>query len=430
MEAHSGDARLIDDALQSSSDNWPWRGSPAARGDRPCAAGRVSALRIAIIGAGIAGLSAARALQLHGFRVRVYEQSPTLGEVGAGLTISPNATHVLNALGLADELERIGMKPARGGVKHWRSGETLVAMQRGDEMLKRYGAGYFQVHRADLHAALAGAVLAGDAEAIVLDRRVTSLRSSGGDVTQLEFASGSGVSADLVVGADGVRSRVRELLFGGEQPRFAGYIAFRGLVPMELLPREIIEPSSCLSIGPARTFTRYLLRGGSLLNYVGLSERSDWREEGWSIPSSAAEVLADYAGWYPDMRRIVGATPAGSCFKWALFYREPLPQWARGGITLIGDAAHPMLPFLGQGAAMSIEDAWVLARALAGAASLPEALRRFVAARQPRTAWVMQRSRETGERYHNADPDHYSGQQHLTAESLGLMSYNPLTVAI
>lgn len=387
-------------------------------------------LRIAIIGAGIAGLTTARALQLHGFRVRVYEQAAALGEVGAGLTISPNATHVLNALGLAPVLERIGMRPERGGVKHWRSGETLVEILRGNEMLQRYGAAYFQVHRADLHEALAGTVAAADPQAIVLARRVVGLRSVAGNVTQLSFASGSDETADLVIGADGLRSRVRELLFGAEQPRFTGYIAFRGLVPMDSLPSEIVVPSSCISIGPGRTFTRYLLRGGRLLNYVGLSERDDWREEGWSISCSAAEVLGDYEGWYEDMRRIVRATPAGASFKWALFDRDPLPEWTRDAVALIGDAAHPMLPFLGQGAAMGIEDAWVLARAFADSASIPEALRRYVEARQQRTHWVMQKSRETGLSYHRADPDNYAGQSHQSAESLGLMSYNPLTVAL
>ena len=390
-------------------------------------------LRIAIIGAGIAGLTVARALQSHGFRVQVYEQARQLGEVGAGLTLSPNATHVLNALGMAPVLERIGMRPERGGVKHWRSGETLIDIMRGDEMLEKYGAAYYQVHRADLHDALVAAVAAADSQAILLDHRVVGLSEPApgtADRTEMLFANGSRVRADLVIGADGLRSRVRELLFGAQQPRYTGYIAFRGLVPMERLSPELVQPTSCISLGPGRTFTRYLVRAGQVLNYVALSERDDWHEEGWSIPCAIAEVLGDFSGWYEDLRRIVRATPPDSCFKWALFDRDPLPQWTRGAVTLIGDAAHPMLPFLGQGAAMGIEDAFVLARALAAGDSLPDSLRRYVAARQERTTYVMLKSRETALSYHRADPDNYRAQTHLSAESLGLMSYNPVTVPI
>ena len=386
-------------------------------------------LQIAIIGAGIAGLTAARALQLMGFRPVVFEQAEVLGEVGAGLTVTPNATHVLNALGLESALEEIGMRPDRGGVKHWRTGELLVEISRGNEMREKYGAAYYQVHRADLHQALAAQVEECDPGAIRTAHSLTDFEQ-GKEGVRLKFAQGHTASADVMIGADGVRSRVRTQLFGAERPRFTGYVAYRGLVPFEALPDGVIEPTSCLSTGPHRSFTRYLVRGGRWVNFVGLTERQDWREEGWSIRADVQEMLEEYADWYPDVRTIIRSTPEHGLFKWALFDREPLPEWTRGAVTLIGDAAHPMLPFLGQGAAMGIEDGMVLARAFAAASSVSEALRRYEEARLQRANWVMLESRKTALNYHSGNDENFRPGRHVSAESLGLMSYNPAEIPI
>ncbi len=386
-------------------------------------------LQIVIVGAGIAGLTAARALQISGIQVRVYEQASQLGEVGAGLTLSPNATHVLNAIGLHGVLAQIGMRPERGGVRHWQTGELMVEIPRGGDMLEKYGAAYFQVHRADLHAALVAAIRAEDPNAIVLGHVFRSLHDDGSRV-RLGFANGASVQADLAIGADGLRSTMRTLLFGAEQPHFTGYIAYRGLVPMRSLPPGIIVPTSCLSTGPGRSFTRYLLRQGTLVNYVGLCERDGWREEGWSIRASVDEVLGEYAGWYEDVRTIIRNTPPDGLLKWALFDREPLERWSLGRVALLGDAAHPMLPFLGQGAAMGIEDGLVLARAVAAAGSLDEALQRYVEARQPRTTWVMRESREAARNYHSGRSGNFQPGRHVSAESLGIMAYNPAAVVV
>lgn len=386
-------------------------------------------LQIAIIGAGIAGLVAARALQQFGFRPVVYEQAPMLGEVGAGLTVSPNATHVLNAIGLEGVLSRIGMRPDRGGVKHWKTGELMVEISRGSEMLEKYGAAYYQVHRADLHRELADLVVSGDAEAIRTGHAFASLVQNSHGVT-LKFANGTEARADVVLGADGVRSAVRTQLFGADRPRFTGYMAYRGLVPFASLPAGVVEPTSCLSTGPGRSFTRYLVRGGSIVNFVGLTERDDWREEGWSIRATVKEMLNEYSGWYEGVRTIIAATPPDGLFKWALFDREPLAEWTRGRVTLIGDAAHPMLPFLGQGAAMGIEDGMVIARAFAAAGSIDEALRRYVEARLPRANWVLTESRKTALNYHSGRDDNFRPGKHVSAESLGLMAYNPAAVPV
>lgn len=386
-------------------------------------------LQIAIIGAGIAGLTAARALQQLGFRPVVFEQADVLSDVGAGLTVTPNATHVLNALGLESVLEQIGMRPDRGGVKHWRTGELLVEISRGHEMRERYGAAYYQVHRADLHRALAALVTECDPGAIRTSHSLTSFSEDRRGV-HMTFAQGHLATADVMVGADGVRSQVRGLLFGAERPRFTGYVAYRGLVPFEALPDGLIEPTSCLSTGPGRSFTRYLIRGGRLVNFVGLTERQDWREEGWSIRADVQEMLDEYADWHPDVRTIIRSTPEHGLFKWALFDREPLPQWTQGKVTLIGDAAHPMLPFLGQGAAMGIEDGMVLARAFAVASSLSEALARYEDARRERANWVMLESRKTAVNYHSGNSENFRPGRHVSAESLGLMSYNPAIIPI
>ena len=396
---------------------------------RPAHRPSMRQLKIAIAGAGIAGLTAARALQTFGFRPIVYEQAASLGEVGAGLTVSPNATHVLNALGLEGVLERLGMRPNRGGVKHWQTGELMVEISRGNEMLEKYGAAYYQIHRADLHRELADLVVTTDPDAIRPGHAFRSVEEHNGALT-IHFENGTMASADVLIGADGVRSRVRAALFGEQTPRFTGYVAYRGLVPMANLPDGVVDPTSCLSTGPGRSFTRYLVRGGTLVNFVGLTERDDWREEGWSIRATVEEMLREYEGWYEDVRTIIRSAPPEGLFKWALFDREPLPNWTRGAVTLIGDAAHPMLPFLGQGAAMGIEDGMVIGRAFSAADSIGEALRRYQEARLPRANWVMLESRKTALNYHSGREENFRPGKHVSAESLGLMSYNPAAVPV
>jgi salicylate hydroxylase len=388
-------------------------------------------LRVIIVGGGIGGLTTALAMLRAGVRVTVYEQSPVLAEVGAGLTITPNASHGLYWLGLKDYLERVGHTPEWQAVRHWKDGRVLVEIPRGRErMMRLYGAGYYFIHRADIHDALAAAVRAIDPEAIRLDHRCVGFDDRG-DRVAVRFADGTQAEGDLLIGADGVKSVVRDALFGTDSPRFTGYIAWRGLVPIERLSGEEFEPTGCLFIGPGHMVARYLIRDGREVNYVAVAERSGWEEEGWAIPSEVSEVLAEFDGWNSHVRRILAATPPERCFKWALHDRNPLSNWSIGRVTLLGDAAHGTLPFLGQGAAMGIEDGVVLARALTASSSPEEALRRYEAARKMRGNFIVLSSREIVKRFHAPNTDGYHRPtQQSEEEALGLFEYNPVTVPV
>jgi salicylate hydroxylase len=386
-------------------------------------------LHALIIGAGIGGLTAALALQRAGFKVSVYEQVPEPGEVGAGVTITPNACHALNYL-LGEELVRhICHVPASGAMKHFETGATLVDTQRGDLPRKQYGADYCQAHRADLHEALANAVRRNDPDAVHVDSRFTGLKESGPSITAV-FANGRTASGDILVGCDGIRSAVREALWGADEAQFTGYIAWRGLVPTAGLDPAWLTPDSAGFAGRGRTFTRYKVRQGTLYNFVAFARREHWEAESWSERADIAEVLEEFHDFAPEVQAILRAVPPGQCFKWGLFDRPPLERWTKGRATLLGDAGHPMTPFLAQGAAMAIEDGLILARAVSAAADWREALTRYENARRERGTFVMLESHVNAKRIYSRDPDKLDGKSHRNAESLGLYAYNPVTVAV
>jgi salicylate hydroxylase len=382
---------------------------------------------ILIIGGGIGGLAAALALQQQGETVRVFERAAAFGEVGAGLTVGPNMMHGLAWLGLAAPVLQVATVPAHGGVLDLATAELLVENARGP--LAKYGQPYVQVHRADLHGILAAAVLGNDPAAVALDHCLVGLGQDAHGVTA-HFGNGRTARGDLLVGADGSRSVVREQLFPGRDPRFAGFVAWRGLVPMDRLAGLQLWPDSAILIAPGRSFARYRVSGGRLLNYAAFINSGEWTDEGWSIPSAIEELLVQLPGSHPDVATIIRATPPGGCFKWGLFDRDPLPRWTVGRVTLLGDAAHPMLPFLGQGAAMAVEDAVVLARAVAARPGSPEALPLYEATRRDRTALVLEASRGAVRRFHRSDTGVYSRREHRDAEALGLFSYQPGRAAL
>ncbi len=387
-------------------------------------------VKVVLIGAGIGGLTAAVALQARGFKVAVYEQAPQLAEVGAGLTLSPNATHALESTGLGPTLARLASRPARQAVLHYRTGEVLVDQERGDLPKRQYGADYYQIHRADLHTMLADAVRAHDPEAINLNHAFTGLTQNNNAV-DITFANGAAITADVVIGCDGIKSEVRAALWGKSAPRFTGNIAWRGLVPVDHLPQGFkLDPPSAAAVGVKHSMARYLIRDGTVLNYVAFAEKSGWEIESWAVRSEISELLAEFHDWHESFRTFLAATPPELCFKWAIHDRDPLPQWTKGRVTLLGDAAHPMLPFLGMGAASGIEDAVVLARAFQAASSIDEALKRYEGARRERATFMQMASRDAQARLQGSKVDTYTKKEHKNEEFLGLFNYNPATVAV
>ena len=385
-------------------------------------------LKIGIIGGGIGGLSAALALQREGFSPTVLEQAPVLAEVGAGLSLSPSAAHALNHLGLADTLQRKAYHPEDQCVRHYKDGRPLSWINRGRSLIEKYGERYYLMHRADLHDALASAVRANDAAAIELDKRCQTIEQDSSGVL-VGFADGSTRRFDAVIGADGSRSAVRLKIFGALEPQYTGYIAWRGIVPMERVPPEILDPPSGVFVGPGHLVNRYPVRGKELLNFVAFAERKEWTEEGWSIRSTVDELLQEFSGWTPMVLRFMELVPPNLLFKWGLFDREPLTSWTRGRITLLGDAAHPVLPFLGHGAVLAIEDGVVLARAFAAAGQIEEAFERYERARMERAAFIVLQSRNAGRMFHAVDTDTYHERTKGKAadEGIGLFSYNAVT---
>jgi salicylate hydroxylase len=345
---------------------------------------------IAVVGAGLGGLTAAIALRQRGFEVTVYEQAPQLGEIGAGIQLSPNAMRVLIGLGLDKAFEAIAFEPNRHVVRNWKTGAVVSATQMKGVFRSQYQAGYFGAHRADLHSMLQQAL---GTDRVWLDSRCIDITQTP-DRATLSFADGRTAVADVVVGADGIRSAVRESLFGADAPRFTGHIVWRGLVPTSALPNGLIEPDMTAWFGPNGTMVHYYVRRGEMVNWIAHYE-TDWREESWSVESDWREAAEAFAGWHPTMGELFSRTER--CYKWALFDRDPLPRWTVGRATLLGDAAHPMLPYLAQGAAQAVEDGYVLADMLARHRNdASAALAGYEAARRPRTSRIQLHARERG----------------------------------
>jgi salicylate hydroxylase len=347
--------------------------------------------RIAVIGAGIGGLAAALALLRRGLDVEVYEQAPELGEVGAGIQISSNGTRVLYALGLEDALRGVQVLPTRRQIRHWSTGETWDWFELGAVSAKRYGTPHVMLHRADLHALLAEAVGRLKPDAVHLGRRCIGLTPSDRQV-EIRFETGEAASAAYVIGADGIHSRVRECLFGPDRPQFTGVVAWRAVVPMEKLPSRLAQMVGTNWLGPRGHVLHYPVRRNELMNYISLVERDDWQIESWTVAGTRSELANDYRDWHADVHAIIANIET---YKWALMVREPLPQWSRGRITLLGDACHPTLPFLGQGGVMALEDGYVVAACLQRYFADPaKALGRYEELRKERSAAVVRAAHE------------------------------------
>ena len=385
---------------------------------------------IAIIGAGIGGMTAAVTLAKKGVKVSIFEQAPELSEVGAGLTITPNATKGLMYLGLEKQMKEVGMAHAQQGVRHFETGEMIVPLERGEKMLEKYGAYQLQAHRADVHNVLIDELKLHNSNTIYTDHELIDLNEKNNSV-ELVFSNNETHEVDFVIGADGNRSVVRKIILGDDDPQFAGYVAWRGLVPVELLGEDDFdECGSSAFIAPGRVFARYLVRNAELYNYVAFLATDQWAEEGWAIPSTVDIVMDIFSDYNQQVKNIIAATPANDLFKWGIFAREPVSKWSTKNITLLGDAAHPLEPFMGQGASLAIEDGVVLGRIIKDSDSSDEIVSRYESARIQRAHFVTEHSKRAGARFTGIDPEKYTKEEHKNEEELGLFNYHPGDVIV
>ncbi|HYA06412.1 MAG TPA: FAD-dependent monooxygenase [Xanthobacteraceae bacterium] len=353
---------------------------------------------IAIIGGGIGGLTAASVLLRAGFDVQVYEQAKALGEVGAGINIGPNAARILHRLGIGDALGQCGVKPATFDQRRWDDGRILLRSPLGQAVESTFGVPYYTFHRGDLHRVLAETI---PAERVHLAHRFTH-RIDRGDWVEAYFENGAAISADVLVGADGIHSAVRHALFGPEQPRFTGCVAYRGLVPAERLTHLELEMRNQMWLGPGAHVVHYFVAAGRLVNFVAVIEEDSWLGESWVDRGEVVEALAAFKGWHSQVLSVIGAVD--ETYKWALFDRSPLPRWSVGRVTLLGDSCHPMLPFMGQGAGQAIEDAATLKACLLKLAhDVPAALRLYEQLRLPRASRLQGMSELNKWRFHLPD---------------------------
>jgi 2-polyprenyl-6-methoxyphenol hydroxylase-like FAD-dependent oxidoreductase len=364
----------------------------------------VSARSVIIAGAGIGGLTAALAVARRGFRVTVFDQAQRLDEIGAGVQLSPNASRILISLELAEQLRPHVVVPEELRVTEAATGRLLARAPLGVAAAQRYGAPYWVIHRGDLQAVLVEAVRREPKIELHLGTRVEAFATDRDDV--VVFARTSAGRSEhrglALIGADGLWSTIRENLGHPDQPRFAGHTAWRALVPAATVAAELREPVLNLWLGAGAHLVHYPVRGGNLLNVVAIA-RDAWREPGWSAPAGRKDVLARYPAdaWPSSVRAILEAPRQWQ--KWALCDRAPLSRWGKGRATLLGDAAHPMLPYLAQGAAMAIEDAALLAQRLGDSSDDPQAaLRAYEHQRARRTARVQRAARRNGTLFHLA----------------------------
>jgi 6-hydroxynicotinate 3-monooxygenase len=359
-------------------------------------------LSVAIVGGGMGGLATAAALHRAGVGVNVYEQASKFTRLGAGIQTGCNAMKVLRGFGLEPVMRASAFYPRSWNNREYDTGDVHFDMIFGEAAEARYGAPYLLGHRGDLHSALASAV---PAELIHLDHRVVGIDQRPDHSVKLTFANGTSIEADAVVASDGVHSFVKEELFGKDEPNFTGRIAYRTVFPTALLNGYEID--DCTKWwGPDRHIVIYYVKPDrSEVYFVTSQPEPGFTVESWSAMGDAAELRKAFEDFHPQVRHVLAACP--SVHKWALFDRDPEPHWGEGNVTLLGDACHPMTPYMAQGAAMAIEDAAVLSRCLEGIDrdGVEAAFRRFEATRKPRTSRVQLSSHTNTWLKTRTDPD-------------------------
>ncbi|WP_205518121.1 FAD-dependent monooxygenase [Sphingorhabdus sp. Alg239-R122] len=354
-------------------------------------------VRTAIItGGGIGGLTAALCLHHFGWHARILERADTLEEVGAGIQISPNGMRVFQALGLAEKVVVAGFLPQAAEMCDGQTGEIMFSTPLGSAATHRWGAPYVHIHRADLLAILADAVAERMPEAIQTSVTVTGY---GQNKNRAWAVTGNDkVHGDIVIGADGIHSTIHAQMLSDDKARFTGHAAWRMVVPVERLKGRTPPPNATVWTGKGRHAVTYLLRGGRLANLVGVVECSDWTEESWSARGTQAQALDDFAGWDPIITRMT--EQADAHYRWAIFDRRPPPAWHDGRAVLLGDACHPMSPFMAQGAVMAVEDGYILARMLAENPNSDAAFTAYTRRRRDRVARVINTARDNARLFH------------------------------
>jgi len=354
--------------------------------------------RIAIIGGGIGGLIAARALCRRGGEVTIYEAAPELREIGAGVALGPNAMKVLRSLGLEDDVRAVAGRSEWAVTRNGRTGRVISKTSR-QQQATSFGSAGATVHRADLLDVLSHSV---PGDIVTLGARCVGVQTDR-DVAVARFEDGSEVEADLIIGADGIHSVVRASLFGPDAPRFTGKICYRSVVPVASVPGAPPSNDNSQWLGPHGTIVLYPVRRDELINVVCHYDDETYRHESWVTECERSEVLERYSDWHESLLRVFSAGDVW--YKWALYDRDPIPHWTQGRITVLGDAAHPMLPYLGQGACQAIEDGCVLAAALtAKSDDAVGALSLYERSRRPRASQVVLASRQRGVSNHLSSP--------------------------
>ena len=354
-------------------------------------------MKILIVGAGIGGLVSALCLNKKGYEVEMYEQSEVLSELGAGVQLSPNATRVLDYLELTDDLKPHIFEPRSFQFLNYKTEKIISKRELGLKIQDDFGFPNFDVHRADLQKVLLNKV---EEEGIKIYTNMKVIDVGNEENKAYIKINEQKIKADIVIGADGIHSVVREKLFEKKESSFTGNVAWRMLIPVDSLPRDLILPDTTVWLGPKKHFVSYHVSGGKNLNCVCLVEQDGWTNESWSERGNIEDLREVYNGWNQTIETLLKIANPNTLYRWALHDRPPMKQWSKGRITLLGDAAHPMLPFLAQGAAMAIEDGAVLADCISSYKDNEKSLKNFEQIRKPRTSFVQLAARRNAKILH------------------------------
>ncbi|MDB4511875.1 FAD-dependent monooxygenase [Arenicella sp.] len=358
-------------------------------------------MKILVAGAGIGGLCVALCLRKSGHQVQIFEQSKQLSEIGAGLQLGANALRVLDYLGILSSLESVSVAPERVNFCSYKTAQILHSAELGKTYFDKYDAPYLHVHRADLQALLLQAL---DREILLeLNARVINYKQTA-DAVSLELQDGRQVSGDCLIAADGIKSIFRADFAEVTKAKFTGNVAWRGVIPTDRLPTNFMDKVVTNFVGPNKHMVIYYLRGQQLVNFVGVVEDSAWTDDSWIAKAPWRKLKEDFQGWHSTVQTVIDAMAEQECYRWGLFDQQPLHNWSSRRVTLLGDAAHATLPFLASGAAMAIEDARVLQRALDQSGNIKHGLQVYQGNRLERTAKIQELSAKMGKLYHLKHP--------------------------